>query len=472
MTDDIYYSSATQIAERVRSKDISPVEVMESHLERTASLNPALNAVVTLDDSAMDRARQAEDAVARGEVWGPLHGVPFTAKDSFDVGGLRTTRGSNFFKDFKPVTDAAAIARLKQAGAIFIGHTNVPEFVFWFETDNSVFGRTQNPWMLSRTSGGSSGGEASAIAAGLSPLGVGSDLACSIRQPASICGIYGLKPTHGRVPLTGHWPDALLPYMHAGPMARNVEDIALALSVMSGPDGIDPHAVPVPVTRPEDVHGDVAGLRVAWCAEGPFAPVTKEVQGVVEDAARALEAQGCAVDEVSLTELEELPGQDISIVLYTGELYPFLEPMISGREGELSPPITRRMKVPEPSAREYQKALADCERLRREFAKLFTAYDLLLSPTTVAPAHPHDAAELDVDGTMVPPRNAVRATVPFDLTGSPALSVPFGWSSDGLPIGVHLAGRHFEETTILNAGLALDKVRPGRDRRPELKEGD
>ena len=468
MNDDICYASATQLAERIRNKALSPVEVMAAHLERIDAVNPKLNAVVSPADGLMERARQAEDAVAKDELWGPLHGVPFTAKDSVDAAGVRTTRGSKFFEDHVPTEDATAIARLKAAGGIFLGHTNVPEFVFWYETDNRVFGRTDNPWDRGRTSGGSSGGEAAAIASGLSPLGIGSDLACSIRQPAGHCGIVGLKPTHGRVPLTGHWPNTLLRFMHVGPMARTVEDVALALSLMAGPDGADPYAVPVPTPLFEDLKGELGRLRVGWCAEGPFAPVAREVRDTVAEAARALEELGCVVEPVSLSAWEELPAQSLSLTLFTGEVVPYLEPLISGKEDLLSPILQQRLKVPEPSAREYQEAWADCERLRREVARYFSEYDLLLVPTCPVPAHPHNASELEVDGQRVPPRHSVRATVPFDLTGSPAVSVPFGWSEGGLPIGVQLAARHFDEATLLRGAAALEAVGCAGEKRPSV----
>ena len=285
MSDDLVFAPATELAERIRSKSVSPTEVMEAHLARIESVNPKLNAIVTPDETAMDQARDAEDALMRGELRGPLHGVPFTAKDSVDVGGLRTTRGSRFFEDHVPDADAVVITRLKDAGAVFLGHTNVPEFVFWFETDNDVFGRTENPWKHGRTTGGSSGGEAAALSAGMSPLGIGSDVGCSIRLPAAYCGIVGLKPTHGRVPLTGHWPDAILRFMHVGPMARTVKDVAVALSLLSGPDGLDPYAMPVPVPAFDRLDGPVRGLRVGWCSEGPFAPVSGEIQAAVAGAA-------------------------------------------------------------------------------------------------------------------------------------------------------------------------------------------
>ena len=467
MNEEICYSTATELAQRIRSRDLSPVEVVRAHLERIDAVNPALNAIVTPAEDALHRAKDAEAALVRGDAVGPLHGVPFTAKDSVDIAGIRTTRGSRLFSDHVPDADAVAAARLKDAGAIFMGHTNVPEFVFWFETDNEVFGRTQNPWNMDRTPGGSSGGEAAAIAAGLSPLGIGSDVGCSIRLPASYCGIVGLKPTQGRVPLTGHWPEALLRYMHVGPMARTVGDIALALSIMSGPDGLDPYAVPVPVEKFEDIDGPPLGLRVGFCTEGPFGPVAAEVQDAVAVAASTLSGLGCTVEPVSLDAWDSLPGQDISLTIYGAEVTQALEPIITGREDQLSPAIRARLSGPGPTAREYQQALADCERLRAEVAKYFTKYDLLLCPMGIVPAHPHRAEELDVDGELVPPRNALRAAVPFDLTGSPAISIPFGWSSEGLPIGVQIVGRHFDERSVLKAAAALETSK-GDAMRPPL----
>ncbi len=246
MAADLVHLDATELARRIRAKELSPVEVVRALRERAGAVNPGLNAIVTPIEDAEERARAAEAAVLRGEELGPLHGVPFTIKDSFNTAGTRTTRGSRFFADRVPAGDAAAVARLRAAGGIALAKTNLPEFALWWETDNLVFGRTVNPWDPERTAGGSSGGEAAAIAAGLSPLGLGSDLGGSIRLPAHYCGVAGLKPTHGRVPLTGHWPEVMLGFMHAGPLARSVRDVALALSLIAGPDGEDWHAVPVP----------------------------------------------------------------------------------------------------------------------------------------------------------------------------------------------------------------------------------
>ena len=468
MSEAICYAAATDLAERIRSKTLSPVEVVTAHLERIEAVNPKLNAIVTMADGVMERAREAEAAIMRGDVWGPLHGVPFTIKDVLDTRALRTTRGSRLFEDFVPETDATAVARLKAAGGILIGKTNTPEFAFWWETGNLVFGRTENPWKRGRTSGGSSGGEASAIAAGLSPLGVGSDLGGSIREPAAFCGIVGLKPTHGRVPLTGHWPDVLARYFHVGPLARSVRDVATALSVLSGPDGADPYALPMPPPTLDGLDAPLPKLRVGWCAEGPFAPVDTEVQETVADAASSLEGLGCRVRPVSLAGWERWPAQEISTATFAAEVGFYVKSRAAGREDLLTPVVRRRLAAPSLSLDEYLEASDKVELLRREVARYFTEYDLLLCPTTPVAAPPHDSDELEIGGRKVPGRNAIRATVPFDFTGSPAISVPFGSSADGLPIGVQLVGRHLGEATLLRAAHALESEVGAVYRRPPV----
>ena len=316
MGAEIYYADAVEIAALIREKKLSPVEVLEAHLERIDRINEGLNAVVCLEDRALERARRAEEALSRGESWGPLHGVPFTVKDCFDTEGLRTTRGSLLFEDYVPDRDAVVVRRLKEAGGILVGHTNMPEFAFWWETGNRVYGRTVNPWNEERTCGGSSGGEAAALAAGLTPLGMGSDVGGSIRQPGHYCGIVGLKATHGRIPTTGHWPEVMLRFMHVGPMARTVRDVALALQVLAGPDGSDPYAVPVPIPDLEQLDRELPALRVGFCGEGPFAPVDLAVQQAVAEAAGAFEEIGCVVEEVDLKAWEEWPAQEISMSFF------------------------------------------------------------------------------------------------------------------------------------------------------------
>jgi Asp-tRNA(Asn)/Glu-tRNA(Gln) amidotransferase A subunit family amidase len=467
MNQEVYYADATELAARIRGRELSPVEVVEAHLARIEEVNPRLNAVVCLADDALDKARQAEAGVIRGEFLPPLHGVPFTTKDCFDAVGLRTTRGSMLFADRVAMADATAVRRMQEAGAIHLGHTNMPEFAFWWETGNEIYGRTCNPWDLEMTCGGSSGGEAAAIAAGLSPLGLGSDVGGSIRQPSSFCGIVGLKPTHGRVPLTGQWPEVMLRYMHAGPMARSVRDVCLALSILSGPDGADPYALPVPGPG-TDLSGDLSGLRVGWCAEGPFAPVDRQVQEVVSAAAGALEDCGCDVRPVELADWGQWQAQDISMSFFSGEGTTYLERFYRGREEELTWYIKRRLNLPIPSLNDFIESIENTERLRQSAAELFSRFDLLLVPTSPVTAFPHETAELEVNGQTVQGRNSLRATVPFDLTGSPAITVPFGFSEVGLPVGVQLAAAHFDEITLLRAAQALERMRPGADRRPTL----
>src|ERR1700710_172496 len=264
MSDKIVKLDASRIAELIAKRELSPVEVMQAHLDRIAEVNPKVNAIVTLADGALDAAKNAEAAVKPGARLGPLHGVPFTVKDGIDTAGVLTQRGSPIFKGRVPATDATVVARLKAAGAILIAKTNPPEFSYSIETDNLLTGQTNNPWNLAYTPGGSSGGESAAIAAGMSPLGVGSDLSISLRGPAAHAGIVGFKATHGRLPMTGHWPRAPRRFWHIGPMARSVRDVALAYSLMAGPGGADGFSIS---SLDLDAGAGVASnrpLRVGW----------------------------------------------------------------------------------------------------------------------------------------------------------------------------------------------------------------
>src|SRR5215813_124594 len=266
MTDNVVKMDATRIAELIAKRELSPVEVMQAHLDRIAAVNPKLNAIVALADGALNAAKKAEAAVESDARLGPLHGVPFTVKDAIDTAGVLTQRGSPIFKGRVPDTDATVVARLKAAGAILIAKTNPPEFSYSIETDNLLTGQTNNPWNLDYTPGGSSGGESAAIAAGMSPLGLGSDLSISTRGPAAHTGIVGLKATHGRVPATGHWPRVPRRFWHIGPMARSVRDVALAYSLLAGPDGADGFsAVPPALDTSASNSGSVP--RVGWLTD-------------------------------------------------------------------------------------------------------------------------------------------------------------------------------------------------------------
>ena len=468
MNEEICYASASDLAEKIRSKALSPVEVVQAHLDRIDALNPRLNAIVTFAEDAMDRAKEAEGAVMRGEDLGPLHGVPYTLKDCVEVSGMRTTQGSRLFADFASRQDATVYKRLKGAGGILLGKTNLPEFALWWETDNLVFGPTHNPWNLERTTGGSSGGEAAAIATGLSPLGVGTDLGGSIRQPSSFCGLAGLKPTLGRVAFTGIQPQTLLRATHAGPIARTVQDVALGLSILAGPDGVDIYAPPVPVSDYTALDGPLPKLKIGWSpTAGTF--VEKEVQEVVRSAADALSGLGLEVEPVEIPALKENDAGQISSVIYVTEGGLYLSAIVSGRESDLTTLLRQRYVDSSPKEfDEYLQATFDWEALRWGLAEYFARYDLFLCPTVPMPAFPKGQTEFIIEGQTLPGRHSLRGTVPWDLTGSPAMSVPFGWSSEGLPIGVQLVGRHFDEHTLLKVAKALESCQGDR-RRPDVR---
>jgi aspartyl-tRNA(Asn)/glutamyl-tRNA(Gln) amidotransferase subunit A len=235
MKTELFYQDATKLAELIRTKEVSPVEVMQAHLDRIEAINPKINAVVSVADNALESARQAEAAVMAGDQLGPLHGVPFSVKDSIDTAGVLTQRGSPIFKGRTPDTDATTVARMKNAGGIVLAKTNLPEFAYWIESDNLLSGRSLNPWNLELSPGGSSGGESAAIAAGLSPIGLATDVTISVRGPAALTGVVGLKATHGRLPMTGIFPRVPRRLWHIGPMARSVRDVALAYSLLAGP---------------------------------------------------------------------------------------------------------------------------------------------------------------------------------------------------------------------------------------------
>ena len=467
MNEEICYADATELARRIRDKELSPVEVLRAHVERIEAVNPKINAIVTMVGDAAEQAEAAERAVMRGKPIGPLHGVPFTTKDCVDTAGVRTTRGSLLFKDRVPDADAPVIARLKSAGGVSMAKTNMPEFALSWESENRVFGRTVNPWNFERTPGGSRGGEAAALAAGMSPLGVGSDVGGSIRGPAHHCGVGGLKATHGRTPLTGHWPEAILRAMHVGPMARSVRDIALALEIMAGPDGADPYALPVTVGDVRRLDLPISHLRIGWHAGHAFGPVDPEVQQVVAKAATTLAESGCQVEEVQLPALEKWDATSpMTLLKAEGDLC--MESLVSGREAELSSNILRILNLPTPSLQEYLDARREIDDLKQGVARYFDSYDLLICPTLPVPAHPHDVMDLQIAGETVAAWLASRSNRTWDWTGLPGISVPFGWSSEGLPIGVQVVGRHYDEATVLRAAASLESTHDAGTRRPDM----
>lgn len=469
MIDNIVRMDATRIAQLVAQRELSPVEVMQAHLDRIAAVNPKLNAIVTLADGAMEGARTAEAAVISGAQLGPLHGVPFTVKDGIDTAGVLTQRGSPIFRGRVPDADFTVVARLKAAGAILIAKTNPPEFSYSIETDNLLTGQTNNPWNLDYTPGGSSGGESAAIAAGMSPLGVGSDLSISLRGPAAHTGVVGFKATHGRMPMTGHWPRVPRRFWHIGPMARSVRDVALAYSLMAGPDGADGFSVSSPSLDTGVGTKSTRELRVGWLASpGFFGPTDPEVVATVKAAAHALRNAGCHVEEVRLPVLEQTDANSVLWQLQQMESRREFEKVTAGHEAEIFRHAKLVLDAPDTPIVDFVAAEQAIERLRDSFAEYFQRYDVLLCPVTPFPATKHGLKDLVVDGVTVSPFHVMSATSPFSLTGMPALSMRFGTSHDGLPIGVQIVSSWLAESTTLKIASLLEEVSPVRNLHPTI----
>jgi aspartyl-tRNA(Asn)/glutamyl-tRNA(Gln) amidotransferase subunit A len=468
-SDALHYRDAATLATLIASKQVSSREVVQAHLDRIAEVNPKINAIVTLlASNALRGADAADKAVSDGAELGPLHGVPFTIKDSLDTAGVPTQRGTKLFAGFIPDTDASTVTRFKAAGGIPLAKTNLPEFSGWTETDNLVTGRTNNPWNLDRTPGGSSGGESAAIAAGMSPIGIGSDVAISVRGPAAFTGISALKATHGRIPYTGHFPRVTQGWWHVGPMARTVRDVALGYSLMSGPDGLDGYAI-----HAKDVDSASTGtagqpVRVGWVSDDAFAPVDPEITAAVIAAAAHLADLGCHVEQVGVPFIREADGLNTLQTFVYGELVPYIRALAAGREDELFPTGSAILAMDDPTFTQVLEAGTRREALRSAFAGYFQDYDVLLCPVTPVTATPHGALELAVNGVTAPWTHVMDATSPFNLTGLPALSVPYALSSEHLPIGIQLVSKWFNESTILRLGALLERKGGLGDQRPPI----
>ena len=468
MASDIIYSDATRLAELIRTKEVSPVEVVQTHLDRIAAVNPKINAIVTLAEGALKAAKAAEAAVLAGDELGPLHGVPFTVKDSIDTADVATQRGSPIFKGRVPDVDATSVARMKKAGGILLAKTNLPEFSYWIESDNLLSGRSNNPWDVTRTPGGSSGGESAAIAAGMSPIGLGTDLAISVRGPAAQTGITSMKATHGRVPMTGIWPRAPRRFWHVGPMARSVRDIALAFSQLVGPDGQDAFATSTVQFDAGIGRQPYRQLRVGWMVGPGFGPVDPEVAAAVKAAAEALKDIGVFVEQVSIPALERDFALDVFNRLHVMEMKPAFREVTAGHEDQMYKMAKTMLSLPDTSMKDYIDAEQAVERLRDGYADYFSRYDALITHVLPIPAHKHGVKEFTIDGQTVNATYLQGATVPLNVTGLPGLSMRFGTSKEGLPINVQVVGKWQAESTILHLASLLESISTVRNLHPNL----
>ena len=458
---ELNFLSAVSMAERIRRKELSPVELVESHLSRIQELNPKLNAFVQVDaERARRQARVAEAAVGNAEELGPLHGVPISIKSSIEVAGLRRESGSKLRAGFVAPQDAPMVSRLRQAGAIILGVTNTPEMLMAWETDNLLYGRTNNPWDLERTPGGSSGGEAAAIAAGMSAGGVGSDGGGSIRVPAHFSGICGLKPTPGRIPATGHFPASAGPFALlgvVGPMARTVADLKVLFEVMQGPDDGDPSAAPVPMRWPEK--DDLKRIRIGYFEDDGRTPVTPETRAAVRTAAEGLQRAGFQVEPFRPEGLELARQLWWKIFGVAGGM--LLSPIMQGHESEISPLLRQFSSWVAAEPSHTGESLLDTwvqrDVVRMKILAQMRKYPVLLCPVAAIPAFRHGERSWQVEGKTVPYLDAWSYTEWFNLLGTPAAAVRVGRSPEGLPIGVQIVARPWEEEIVLSVAAALEE---------------
>jgi aspartyl-tRNA(Asn)/glutamyl-tRNA(Gln) amidotransferase subunit A len=447
----------SELAPKLKSKKISPVELTRAVLDRIEKLNPALNAYITVDaDGALKAARAAERQIARGKYLGPLHGIPVSLKDLFHTKGMLTTGGSKILKDWIPDADATSVAKLKAAGAIIIGKTNLHEFAFGGTTQNPHFGGARNPYDTSRIPGGSSGGSAVAVAADMCVASTGSDTGGSIRTPSSLCGIVGLKPTYGRVSLHGVIPLAWS-LDHIGPMTKSVPDAAAMLTVMAGHDVNDPSSAREKAPSfARALKNDVKRLRIGVEPSFCFSGVDDDVAENLRKALKLFEKLGARIVEVTVPSIEMTSV--VESVIITAEAASYHEKNLRERPGDYGEDVRMLLQAGAGfPAMHYLKA----QRLRRiiqaEFAAAFKKIDILAMPGSAIPAPPIGARTVPVAGTETDAQMALlRFTCPQNLTGLPAISIPSGMSGDGLPTGLQLVGRAFDEATVLRAAFTFE----------------
>jgi aspartyl-tRNA(Asn)/glutamyl-tRNA(Gln) amidotransferase subunit A len=465
---DVWDLSIVELAPLLRERKLSPVELTRTLLERSEQLNPRLNAYIRLlPDAALAAARTAEAEIAQGTYRGALHGIPVGVKDLFDVAGVPTTFGSTIMRDNTPVQDATVTARLKAAGAIVVGKQNLHEFAFGTTSENPHYGPVHNPWRLDCHPGGSSGGTASAIAGGLTPAAMGSDTGGSIRIPASMCGIVGIKPTYSRVSRAGALPLSWS-LDHAGPLGRTTYDCAFMLQAIAGPDPRDPTASTEPVPDyTAELEAGVAGMKLGVPRQYFFDAIDPSVEGLVRDAIAELQGQGAFVDEVSMphAEFAQLAGNAIM----SSDGASWHGSWLRDRADEYGDDVLYRFRLGLVTrATDYLAGQKMRTLIQRDFAAAFTQVDAILTPTA-----PITSVPIGTTFDPLPPLNVVpravysRLTVPANMAGIPAISVPCGFV-DGLPVGLQVIGPSFEEARVLRVARAYERATRWHTLRPTL----
>jgi Asp-tRNA(Asn)/Glu-tRNA(Gln) amidotransferase A subunit family amidase len=456
---DLVLAPAARQLELLRAGKVSAVELTEAHIQQIERLNPELNAFADFDAERVRKQARKLDSVRKSR--GALHGLPVTIKSSIAVAGHRCEIGSLLHKGTIPREDAVAVARLRAAGAVILGTTNCPELLMAYETDNDLYGRTRNPWDLMRSPGGSSGGESAAIAAGLSAAGLGSDSGGSVRVPAHFTGICALKPTPGRVPGRGHLPPCVGPFSilgAIGPMARTMEDVSLLFRVLQGQDSGDPISPPLPLR--ELTLDELRANAIGFFEDDGITPVTAETRAAVQSAVKALRDAGFRVEPFRPQTLEALRKLWWKFFVQCGAM--FYEPVILGKRYQLSEIFTGFLSMAEASgkltAAELLGAWTELDLLRAKTLAEMSAFPVLLCPAAAIPAWRHGERSWTVDGKTVEYLDAVRYTQWFNTLGAPAAVVPVGASPEGLPIGVQIAARPFEDEVALGIAEIVDKA--------------
>jgi len=468
---DLTFASATELARMIAAREVSPVEVVRAHLERITALDGSLRTFITLTaDAALAAAAAAEAAVVAGGPLGPLHGVPLGLKDLYDTAGVRTTGGSRILADRVPAADATVVRRLREAGMIVLGKLNMVEFAYGPEGLNPHYGHPRNPWDATthRMAGGSSSGSGAAVAAGLAPVALGSDTGGSIRIPCSLCGLTGIKPTYGRVSRAGVLPLSWS-MDHVGPMTRSAADCALVLGAMAGYDPADPSTSVLPVPDyTAALTGNVRGLRVGLLRGFFLESATAEVRAAVEGAATALEKAGAVVDEVALPGVRHAGAGSLAVV--ATEALAYHAAWLRTRAADYDPDVrTRLMLGAFVTGVHYVRAQQARALLRREVDEALARRDVLLAPATPITAPAIEARQATLGDGPADIRSAlIRLTRPFNFSGHPACALPCGVTAGGLPIGMQIVGRPFDEATVLRAADAYQRLTDWHARRPVL----
>ncbi|HEX7021786.1 MAG TPA: amidase family protein [Trueperaceae bacterium] len=476
--NDLLCLTAVEQASLIRTRRLSPLELFEAVSQRIEALNPSLNAYCTLAlEAGRDTARKAEQAVVNGSALGPLHGLPISVKDLISTAGLRTTYGSRVYAELIPDENDIAVDRVLEAGAVLLGKTNTPEFGYQAACDSPLFGASCNPWDPARTTGGSSGGSAAAVATGMGSLSLGSDGGGSLRIPASLCGIVALKPTFGLVPVYPSARDPSLPggsswetLDHIGPMTRSVQDAHLLLSVIAGYDGRDRHALPGAFPyRPERLDHGIRGQRVAFSLDWGWATVDPEVRATIEEAVQVFESDlGCRVEEAhppftyTQDDFWKLVASEADL---TG-----LRQLVANHQTSMSASVIDLVNTPW-TAEQFTDAKRERQRITNALHAFFGKYDLFLTPTVAVPAFGHGMlGPRHIDSKPVPANAWIPFTHPFNLSGQPAISVPAGWTAAELPVGLQIAGRRMDDLRVLQAARAFEQARSWHHRWPSIIE--